>query len=257
VNLRRLEEIALNASGPSNPRFFDGWLLGFTPGKSKRVRSVNPFFGSTLPLETKFDTCKAIYAAAGLPCIIRLTPFAQPPELEDWLAAQGYERFDDTLVMVRSLEDWRDERMRTLPAGTRRLEQDLFEWTVETQDVRSLSDDHVRRLLDRQELLHLPGCGMAMKQRGALVAWGMAQVEDGWAGLYNIETRAENRRSGLARRLIGDLLSWSRRHGAAAAYLQVTAHNDAAIPLYRALGFDEAYRYWYRALPEDVADERR
>jgi len=100
VNLRRLEEIALNASGPANPRFFDGWMLGFTPGKSKRVRSVNPFFGSSLPLETKFDTCKAIYATAGLPCIIRLTPFAQPPELEDWLAAQGYERFDDTMVMV-------------------------------------------------------------------------------------------------------------------------------------------------------------
>jgi len=257
VNLRRLEEIALNASGPANPRFFDGWMLGFTPGKSKRVRSVNPFFGSSLPLETKFDTCKAIYAKAGLPCIIRLTPFAQPPELEDWLAAQGYERFDDTMVMVRSLEDWSDERVKAPPGFPRCVELDLFEWTVETQDVRSLSDDQVRRLLDRQELLHLSGCGMAMKSRGALVAWGMAQVEDGWAGLYNIETRAENRRSGLARRVVSALLSWSHRHGAAAAYLQVTAENEAAIPLYQALGFSEAYRYWYRALPEDVAGERR
>ena len=122
--------------------------------------------------------------------------------------------------------------------------------------MRSLSDEQVRRLVDRQEMLHLSGCGMVIKQRGKLLALGMAQIEDGWAGLYNIETRTEYRRSGLARRLVIELLTWAERHGAAASYLQVTAANEAAIPLYQSLGFIEAYRYWYRALPEDVRDER-
>jgi ribosomal protein S18 acetylase RimI-like enzyme len=257
VNFRRLEEIALNASGPPNPRFFDGWVLGFTPGKSKRVRSINPFYGSTLPLEAKVDACRQLYAAAGLPCIVRLTPFVQPPELEEWLITQGYERFDDTLVMARSLEDW-DAAGASHVAGTPRcVEHDLFEWTVETQDVRSLSDDQVRRALDRQEMLRLDGVGMLMRKHGKVVAWGMTQIEDGWAGLYNIETCEEFRRSGMARQLVSALLSWAHRHRAGAAYLQVTEANAAAIPLYVDLGFTEAYRYWYRALPEVVADERR
>ena len=256
MNFRRLEEIALNASGPPNPRFFDGWVLGFTPGKSKRVRSVNPFFGSTLPIEAKVEACREMYAAAGLPCIVRLTPFTQPPDLEDWLRTQGYERFDDTLVMARSLEDWKpDPKLASM--SPRCLERDLFDWIVDTQDVRSLSEDQVRRALDRQELLKLDGCGMLIREKGRVVAWGMTQIEDGWAGLYNIETSADHRRSGLARRVVSALVTWSQRHGAGAAYLQVTTENEAALPLYQSLGFSEAYRYWYRALPDVVADERR
>ena len=232
MNFRRLEEIALNASGPLNPRLFDGWMLGFTPGRSKRGRSINPFFKSTLPIEAKVEACREMYAAAGLPCIVRLTPFAQPPELDQWLIEQGYERFGDTLVMARSLEDWKPDKGATT-GSPRCVALDLSEWNAETQSVRSLSADQVRRVLDRQDLLHLDGCGMLMRANGAPIAWGMTLVEEGWAGLYNLETRADDdRRDGLARRLVSALVSWSQRHGAGAAYLQVNEHDTAAIPLY-------------------------
>jgi ribosomal protein S18 acetylase RimI-like enzyme len=255
VNLRRLEEIGLNASGPANPRLFDGWLLGFQHGKSKRVRSVNPFFGSSLPLPMKIETCRRLYDAAGLPCIVRLTPFAQPPELEDWLITQGYERFDDTLVMVKALES-------APPAPDKRraprcVEFDLYDWNLRTQDVRDLSDDQVRRLLDRQELLRLDGCGYVIALESVPVAWGVTLIEDGWAGIYTVETGTDHRRAGHARRIVLTLLDWAHRRGAAAAYLQVTAQNSGAIALYESLGFTEAYRYWYRALPQVIANERR
>jgi ribosomal protein S18 acetylase RimI-like enzyme len=255
VDLRRLEEIGLNAYGPANPRLFDGWLLGFQHGKSKRVRSVNPFFGSSLPLPMKIETCRRLYDAAGLPCIVRLTPFAQPPELEDWLITQGYERFDDTLVMTLDLADFRAGPRERRVASCTKL--DLYEWTVATQAVRGLSDDQVRRALDRQDTLHLPGCGMVVAQRGMMIAWGMAQVEDRWAGLYNIETAERHRRAGYGRRMVEALLGWAREAGADRAYLQVTAANAPAIALYRSLGFAEAYRYWYRARREVIEHERR
>ena len=255
MNLRRLEEIGLNASGPANPRLFDGWLLGFQHGKSKRARSVNPFFASTLPLPMKLEACRRLYDAAGLPCIVRMTPFAQPSELDDWLITQGYERFDDTLVMVRPLQE-------TPPAVDRRraprlTELDLFEWNVETQGVRDLSDDQVRRLLDRQQLLGLDGCGLVLAEHGKPIAWGATLVEDGWAGIYTVETAPLHRRAGHARRIVTTLLDWAHRKHAAAAYLQVTAENRAAVPLYESLGFTEAYRYWYRAPPQVIAHERR
>jgi ribosomal protein S18 acetylase RimI-like enzyme len=255
ARLRRLEEIGLNASGPANPRFFDGWVLGFTPGRTKRARSINPFFGSSLPVAAKLAACHALYAEAALPLIVRMTPFAEPPDLDEWLAANGYARFDDTLVMVRGLADW-------IPARTARSRLpcealDLYAWTTATQDVRELSDDQVRRILDRQDTLHLAGCGMLVRQRGTPLAWGMAQIEEGWAGLYNIETRASHRRAGLGRRVVHALLDYARTSGAADAYLQVTATNAPAIALYRSLGFAEAYRYWYRARPEVIEHERR
>ncbi len=251
--LRRLEEIGLNASGPANPRLFDGWLLGFTPGRTKRARCINPFFASSRPIASKLAACQALYDAAGLPLIVRLTPFAEPPELEAWLAANGYARFDDTLVMTRVLED----RIAAPRAAVASPALDLYEWTIATQAVRGLSDDQVRRMLDRQDSLRLPGCGMIVAQRGMTLAWGMTQIEDGWAGLYNIETVAPHRRAGHGRRMVEALLGWARDNGAERAYLQVTLANAPAIALYRSFGFEEAYRYWYRAHPEIIEHERR
>ncbi len=256
MDLQRLEEIALNASGPINPRLYDGWLLGLTAGKAKRGRSVNPFFGSSLPLADKIAACAKLYASASLPFVVRLTPFAQPADLDGWLAANGYERFDDTLVMTRPLADWVHSTHATLE-GIRFVETDLFDWTFETQGPRGLADDQVRRVLDRLDTLRLTGCGLIARHHGEIAAWGMVQVEDGQAGLYNVETVPKWRRAGLARQLVTMLIDRAHRRGATGAYLQVTSANGAALPLYADMGFVEAYRYWYRARPEVIARERR
>lgn len=255
MDLRRLEEIALNASGPANPRLYDGWVLGFTPGKAKRGRSVNPFYGSTLPLEEKLEHCRALYETAGLPFVIRLTPFAHPADLEDTLAARGWGRFDDTLVMTRSLADF-DEQPAALPHGWHLHDHDLYDWHTEVARIRGVGEDQMRRTLDRLDLLRAQGCGMVLRHKGEIAGWGMVQCEDGQAGIYSIETLAKFRRNGYGRMLVVALLQWARRHGATQSYLQVTAENAAALPLYGALGFTEAYRYWYRALPEVIELER-
>ncbi len=43
----------------------------------------------------RFAHCETIYAQHGLPPLFRMTPFDQPPDLEDALAARGYVAFDD------------------------------------------------------------------------------------------------------------------------------------------------------------------
>ncbi|TMG92710.1 MAG: GNAT family N-acetyltransferase [Betaproteobacteria bacterium] len=63
---RRIEERALNASGAFQSLVYDGWLLGYRPGPTKRLRCVNPFYPSTLPLEKKVLHCISFYAAAEL-----------------------------------------------------------------------------------------------------------------------------------------------------------------------------------------------
>ncbi|MGD9676211.1 MAG: GNAT family N-acetyltransferase, partial [Candidatus Bipolaricaulia bacterium] len=54
------------------------------------------------------------------------------------------------------------------------------------------------------------------------------------------------RRRGYGEHLMHGLLAWGRGVGAQRAYLQVMLSNVGALSLYRTLGFQEAYRYWYR-----------
>ena len=100
VSARRIEEVGLNAMQTQRQYFYDGWLLRVAPGKAKRGSSVTAFFGSTLPLAAKIDYCDALYERLGLPLLFRITPFDQPPGLEQALAARGLVRFDETLVQV-------------------------------------------------------------------------------------------------------------------------------------------------------------
>jgi len=67
LDLRRVEEVGLNALQTQRQLFYDGWLLRVSPGKARRARSVNAYFGSSLPLGQKIDYCERLYAqrAAG------------------------------------------------------------------------------------------------------------------------------------------------------------------------------------------------
>jgi len=99
----RIEEAALNALQTQRQLFLDGWLVRLSPGAAKRARSVNPHFGSSMPIDAKVDRCEAIYAAHRLPVLFRITPFCKPPELDEVLARRGYVAFDATLVQVARL----------------------------------------------------------------------------------------------------------------------------------------------------------
>jgi hypothetical protein len=104
LDLKRVEEVGLNGLQTQRQLFYDGWLLRVSPGKAKRARSVNPCFGSTLPLARKIPYCERLYAERGLPVLFRITPFISPPDLEAELATRGYEAFQTTMVQLTRLD---------------------------------------------------------------------------------------------------------------------------------------------------------
>src|SRR5205807_1885140 len=75
LEARRLEELALNASGAFQSLVYDGWLLGYRPGPTKRLRCVNAFYSTSLPLAQKVDYCLHFYRSMSLPAIFRMLPF--------------------------------------------------------------------------------------------------------------------------------------------------------------------------------------
>ena len=100
---RRIEEASMNAWPALQQMLFDGWLLRFTKGYTKRANSVNPLFSSSLNAEEKIELCERLYAEKEQPTIFRLTPFALPPDLDQGLARRHYRCIDLTYVQHSDL----------------------------------------------------------------------------------------------------------------------------------------------------------
>jgi ribosomal-protein-alanine N-acetyltransferase len=60
--------------------------------------------------------------------------------------------------------------------------------------------------------------------------------------LLNVAVDASQRRHGHGRRLVGEVIAYARAHDAAKVLLEVRVSNDAALALYRRLGFEEHSR---------------
>jgi ribosomal protein S18 acetylase RimI-like enzyme len=240
---RRLEEMALNASGAPHSLVYDGWLLGYRPGPTKRLRSVNPFYGSTLPLERKIEHCIRFYAHAGLPAIFRMLPFSQPPELDAVLEHAGWGAFDRTLVLQSGLADYREP---ALP----RVAVDIVEppaWEPLAAALLKPDAETLERIVARAASHPLSHAGALLRQNGEVVACGLLKLEDGYGGLFAVHTAEAWRGRGFGRAIVAALLAEARRRGATGAYLQVTADNAAAMALYHRFAFTVAHEYWYRA----------
>jgi GNAT superfamily N-acetyltransferase len=240
---RRLEERALNASGAFQSLIYDGWLLGFRAGPTKRLRCVNPFYPSKLPIEEKVAYCADFYAAAKLPAIFRLLPFSEPASLDGWLEDHGWKSFDRTLVLRKELT--------ALPAvAMPEFAVELIEppeWERLVARLLAIPDDLLPRYVDRAATYPLPHVGAIVRCDQEVLACGLAKLEGDHAGLFAVQTAKAWRCRGLGRAVVATLLAEARRRGAQRAYLQVTEDNVPALAVYRHFGFVPAYAYWYRA----------
>lgn len=240
---RRIEEMALNASGAFQSLLYDGWLLGYRPGPTKRLRCINPTYRSSLPLEQKLAHCVDFYRVAELPAIFRMLPSAQPTRLDAFLARRGWGEFERTLVMRSELAC---ARPRIAPIEPVELVE-ITAWIEATRDLLGVAVDALSRLLDRAANYPLPQQGALVRRDDEVVACGLAKAEEDHVGLFAVCTATGLRGKGLGRAIVGALLEDAQRRGARTAYLQVTADNAPALALYRRFGFDTAYDYWYRA----------
>lgn len=241
----RAEDAGLNASAPPQQRWVDGWLVRFSPGKAKRARCINAVARGQRPLDDKLAYARALYAQAGLPLLVRITPFTRPAALDAELEALGLRRLDDTRVMLRpGLADL------TAPDWGPGLQADVVGHHAFAQAVGLLRGSplaqrqaHAQRL----ELSPVPFEGVLVRAHGELVACAQRAIEGDLVGLYDVCTAEAQRGRGLAERLCRHLLAGAAALGARAAYLQVEASNAPARALYRRkLGFADAYAYHYR-----------
>lgn len=125
-HVRTLEELSLNNWQPLSTLLYDGWILRFAEGYTKRANSVNPIHQSTLELQHKIEACERMYAENRLSTIFKITPLAQPSHLDRILEEKGYALVEPTSVRTLSLNRLPEPRMDSvrieksqIPAGLR------------------------------------------------------------------------------------------------------------------------------------------
>lgn len=241
---RRLEEVSLNYLHSRRQMFYDGWVLFLSPGKAKRARSVNPHFGSTLPLAEKIAFCARTYERLGLSLLFRITPFARPAELDRVLEQEGFQRHNPTLVLGLGL----DEPPQVDPAVPIGFDAPLPEVFVE--EVGRLRGSpvgqrqaHVERLTGSP----LDVVSLVARDRSGVIAAGLVCIDGPFAGIFDVMTAEGRRRQGVGGALVARLLTKAWERGARWAYLQVDEENAPALSLYRRFGFRTRYTYHYRA----------
>ena len=239
-----LEELALNAWPALQTNLYDGWVMRFANGYTKRANSVTPLYPGRLPLDEKIDWCVEQYRQQQLRPTFRLTEAAEIGRLDGALAERGFRRIDLTSVQTAVLAPIAakpSERAALLP-GYSGMESWLASFHQFSGAYRADDVTH------KQILANIRGeTGyMALMVAGEVAACALGVVERGWLGIFDVVTAVSHRNQGVATELMHSLLAWGQRRGADHAYLQVFADNQPALRLYEKLGFTEQYRYWYR-----------
>lgn len=243
----RIEEMSLNGWPALQTVVHDGWLLRFANGYTKRSNSISPLYGHTFDIEAKIRTCETLYAKRGIRTVFKITPFIQPASLDDKLASLGYDLIDHTLVKTIHLDEVSEPTHSDIW-----LENDLSEsWLDAVAMFAGLSEEQRKVICMMMEQSPLSKCFAVLHDNGIPVACGLAVIEDGWIGLYDIVTDPGNRNRGFGEQLILHLLQWGRREGATKGYLLVVKHNAPANRLYDKIGYALQYEYWYRVQADE------
>lgn len=240
---RELLEASLSAWPTGCSERLDGWLLRLDSGYTRRANAIYPLDAGTQPIADRVDLCVRRFRAAGMRPVFSFTRWSQPPELDDYLAAQGWSREAPTLVMTQPLVGLVG---RALPPRRHCLSDWLSAYDTITGD-----DSHHTQ--HGAILARIPGERrfLALVEDEGPAACAMGVITKGYLGLFDVQTHAACRRRGHSRQLLAGLLAWGEAQGAHTAYVQVMVANQPAQTLYASLGYREAYTYWYRAQPTD------
>jgi N-acetylglutamate synthase len=237
--MRALEERALNAWPALQTVHMDGWILRFSRGYTKRANSACTLGEAAAPLAEIGESIEALYRRNRQEPIFRLTPLAGTRD-EAWLTERGYARIEPTAILTGDHAAFGHDD----PAVSFSDEPD--EAWLDGFARGNRYGPAVRPTLELMlAAIRPPAFCATITHQGRACGYGLGVVERGVVGLFDILVDEPLRGRGFGRRLVAAMLARGADEGARGAYLQVLETNEAAITLYRRLGFAKAYGYVY------------
>ena len=239
------EKLSFNTHPSLCEKVYDGWLLRFAEGYTKRANSVNVIGKSTLPIEEKVAYCEEKYAEQNLPVVFKIAPMAA--ELDTLLAERGYSDVDKTNVMTLDLTKEKSlsaDGKKEVSVSIEGAFTEAWQYYYFTfNKVSSLSVPTAKKI--QAKITNPVLCATVYLDKKA-VACGLGVLEQDYVGLLDIVVKEEYRGCGFGKVLCQALLAAGKKQGATSAYLQVVDSNTVAKKLYESLGFEKQYSYWYR-----------
>ncbi|MCA9910248.1 MAG: GNAT family N-acetyltransferase [Anaerolineae bacterium] len=241
-DIRLLEELTINALPALQTNVYDGWILRFAGGYTRRANSVNALYAGDLPPEAKIEGCETSYARNGLPTIFKLTSTPAHQQIDALLEARGYAHESGASVQIHDLTG-----MPTPPGQAVFQTTISAEWLAAFFRLNQVAAENQTLLAQMLRMIQPALCQAAIYDGETAAAVALGVLQDGHLGIYDVVTDPLRRGRGFARALMLHLLHWGKAQGAHTAYLQVVEENTPAINLYAGLGFKPRYTYWYRA----------
>ena len=245
--VRSLEGLSFRAWPAAEVEHFDGWIVRYTGGASRRANSVWPNEGDgSIDVETRIDRVEDIYRRKNARAVFQVGPGARPDDLDARLERRGYVVEAPTRVLVAEPH----HVLATAPddAGpscsvTESMTEDWFD--LSGRHGRYAGQEPVyRSLLER---IAAPTVYATGKIGAEVVAVGLGVCELPWMGIFSMWTLPSFRRRKAASSILRALVEWAVRQGVTRLYLQVEADNEGARALYARAGFaDDLFGYRYR-----------
>ena len=239
--IRYFEELSMNAWPALQTMLYDGWVLRFAKGYTKRSNSISPLYTSCDDTEQKVKNCEKLYNSLGFNTVYKMTSHALPSDLDRLLENRGYSAEAHTSVQTADLT--------VLPAvdpACIASPQLTDEWFHSFCSFSRVSGENQNTLKSMLQSIVPDKRFILLKSKGRPVACGMYVLEDGYAGVYEVVVDPAQRGQGFGRALMLNLLNHAKGMGVHKSYLQVVLDNTPALHLYRSLGYTEVYQYWYR-----------
>jgi N-acetylglutamate synthase len=240
--ITNIEELSLNAWASLQTMLYDGWIIRFADGYTKRANSINPLYSSSIDIDEKLHFCEQLYRKKNLPVVFKITPSVYPSNLEERLCASGYQKDSPTSVQTVDLD-----AVNLQETSEAEYQDDLSnEWLENFSRMSMVSDAH-KKTLQKILLNIIPSHRfVSLKSNDRVVACGLGVLQAGYVGLFDIVTEKDFRNLGYGQQVVKHILSWGKQNKARTGYLQVMLDNAPALHLYSKIGFIEQYQYWYR-----------
>src|ERR1700759_4561608 len=221
-----------------------GWQLKYAAGVSRRSNSANPTRDATHDLPRVAPPVEAFFRARDLPSRFRILSFL-PPQLDEWLEAQGYALESGTRTLQASDLGGAKQSGRTQLSAI--PDAAWIAGVTAGQDGEGKERETYARIFSR---LPVPAAfAVTNNEAGEAASWAFGAMTVHGLCIESVATHPDQRGRGFAGETVSALMAWGASSGAGAGFLQVQTDNHAAVRVYDRLGFDrELYRYHYRTL---------
>jgi ribosomal protein S18 acetylase RimI-like enzyme len=215
----------------------DGWLLRASSGVTRRANSaLAPSVDG--PLDERIDAVERFYRERGLVPLVQVMP-STDERLDEALARRGYARVAETIAL-------------TAPASALAGDEAEIHATPVPEWLALLdrADGYGPRLRHVEQILaaiEVPAAYALVRADGEAIAQARGAADGELLGIYQVATLPRHRRRGHARACMATLARWGSERRASTVYVLVEDDNRPARRLYAGLGFEERFRYWYRA----------